>query len=385
MNNFILIILDGVGIGELPDADKYGDSGSNTIANIALRLGGLSLPCFRALGLGNICHIEGVEETERPLASFGKMAELSDGKDSVTGHWELSGIKVKTKFPYYPDGFPENIISKFLRETGLNGVLGNKAASGTEIIKELGQRHLETGYPIVYTSADSVFQLACHDKVMSLERLYQICEIARRKVFFGDQAVGRVIARPFTGEAGSFKRTVFRKDYSLSPESPTVLDELQGADVDTIAVGKINDLFNHRGIKESFKTKSNREGMDLVLKHIRQRQNSFIFANLVDFDMYFGHRLDTEGFYGALRDFDSFIPSLIDSMSDTDALIISADHGNDPTSKSTDHSREYVPLLYFRKGLPGRDLGIRTTFSDVAQTVAHFFRLNNDLEGTSFL
>lgn len=385
MNNFFIIVLDGIGAGELPDAAKYKDSGSNTLANMAKAVGGLSLPNLQAAGLGNIIPIDGVPPAELPLASFGKMAEVSEGKDSTTGHWELGGVKVEFDFPYYPEGFPDELVQRFLKAAGLNGILGNKPASGTEIIKELGDEHVKTGFPIVYTSGDSVFQIAAHEEIIPLPRLYEICTIAREQVLTGKDSVGRVIARPFIGESGSYQRTTNRKDFSLDPESDTILDLLYKNNITTVAIGKINDLFNYRGIKVKEKTKSNLEGISKIIEYSSRVSHSLIFANLVDFDVYFGHRNDPQGFSGALKEFDSRLPEILEGLDETDALIITSDHGNDPTSWSTDHSREYVPLLFFRKGKPGIDLGTRKTFSDVAKTAAAFFGIAEDLQGVSFL
>lgn len=385
MKNFITIILDGVGIGEMPDAKNYGDEGSNTLGNMAKELKGLSLPNLQNFGLGNIAKIKGIEPVDKSLASFGKMNEVSKGKDSTTGHWEIAGLKVEFDFPYYPNGFPKDLIEEFIEKTGVGGVLGNKPASGTEIIKELGDEHVKTGYPIVYTSADSVFQIAAHEEVIPLERQYEICQVARDLVLTGKDAVGRVIARPFVGTSGDYQRTTNRKDFSLDPPSDTLLNFLQNNDIKTIAVGKINDLFNYNGIEVQDKTHSNSEGMQKLSYHVENTENSFIFANLVDFDVYFGHRNDPEGFYKALQEFDNWLPTFIEKLDETDAVLITADHGNDPTTPSTDHSREYVPILFYRKNVEGKSLGTRETFSDAAQTIAHFFKVNNDLEGKSFL
>ena len=385
MNNFFIIILDGVGIGELPDSHKYGDEGSNTLVNISKAVNGLNLPNLAKLGLGNINEIKGVLPVSNPLASFGKMKEISKGKDSTTGHWEMAGLYIDIDFSYFPNGFPENIISKFLKETGCKGLLGNKAASGTEIIMELGDEHVETGFPIVYTSADSVFQIAAHEDVIPLNKLYEICEITRSKVLVSPINIGRVIARPFIGKKGNYSRTVNRKDFSIDPPEKTILDILSENKITTIAVGKVNDLFNYKGIAIREKTKSNDEGSKKLLEYSKKVNSSFIFANLVDFDVYYGHRNDPEGFAIALKEFDNFIPSLVDSVDETDAVVISADHGNDPTTPSTDHSREYVPLLFYRKNRSGKNLGIRETFSDVAKTAADFFHVQNSLRGESFL
>ncbi len=385
MKNFIVIVLDGVGIGELPDAALYKDEGSNTLANIANVVGGLDLPNLEKFGLGNICPIKGINQVLNPLASFGKMSEISNGKDSTTGHWEIGGLKVTLDFPYYPQGFPDDLINKFKKLTGIKGVLGNKAASGTEIIEELGDEHVKTGFPIIYTSADSVFQIAVHEDVIPLEKLYEICEITRNKICINEHSVGRIIARPFTTIDGKFSRTTNRKDYSLDPPEPTILDYLFELGINTTAIGKINDLFNYKGIKEKIKTKSNLEGIKKTIENINEKQNSFIFVNLVDFDVYYGHRNDPVGFHKALKEFDNYLPKIINSMDETDKLILTADHGNDPTTPSTDHSREYVPVLYYSKNHAGKDLGIRETFSDAAQTVADFFKISNSLKGKSFL
>jgi phosphopentomutase len=385
MNNFFIIVLDGVGVGELPDANLYGDQGSNTIGNIALSMSGLKLPNLEKLGLGNIIPIEGVETVSDSSASFGKMNELSKGKDSTTGHWELSGLFVDTDFDYYPDGFPDQIIKKFLDVTGCKGILGNKAASGTEIISDLGDMHLKTGFPIVYTSADSVFQIAAHQDVIPLEKLYEICEKTRNQVLVDPIKVGRVIARPFISVSGKYERTAYRKDYSLDPPSETILDILQQNKIPTVAIGKINDLFNYHGISIQVKSKSNNEGFNNLITAAKEYQNSLIFINLVDFDVNYGHRNDVQGFANALKQFDEFLPDFLKKLDETDRVIFTADHGNDPTTPSTDHSREYVPVLYYGKNKPSSNLGIRKTFSDVGKTVADFFSVENNLKGKSFL
>lgn len=385
MNNFILIVLDGLGVGELPDANKYKDEGSNTISNMASAVGGLNIPNLQKLGLGNITQITSAPPEKNPLASYGKLAELSVGKDSTTGHWELGGVKTEIEFPLYPDGFPDEVISKFLAETGLKGILGNIPASGTEIIDQFGDQHVKSGYPIVYTSGDSVFQIAAHESVIHLDKQYEICSIARDKVMVGKHAVGRIIARPFIGSSGNYTRTTNRKDYSVDPPSDTILDYLFNSGIETIAVGKINDLFNYRGIRTKLKTKSNNEGIDRIIESCRSAENAFIFANLVDFDVNYGHRNDPAGFAKALNDLDLRIPEILNVLDESDCLILTADHGNDPTTPSTDHSREYVPLLFYRKNHPAIDLDTRETFADVAQTVANFFKVNNELIGKSFL
>ncbi len=385
MNNFLLIILDGVGIGELPDANKYGDVGSDTLGNLSKLVNGLKLPNLQKLGLANIKNLYNFLPVKTPLASFGKMKEISKGKDSTSGHWEIAGLPVMEKFPTYPNGFPKELMNKFLYHTKLKGYLANTVASGTQIIEKLGDEHVKTGYPIVYTSADSVFQIAAHENIIPLKELYKICEITRNKVCINKHKVGRVIARPFIGTSGNYKRTTNRKDFSLNPPSDTILDLLLQNGFNTVAIGKVNDLFNYKGIKNQIKSKSNSEGIKKIIENLKSEKESFIFVNLVDFDVYYGHRLDPEGFHKALIEFDENIPDILDAMDDSDRMVITADHGNDPTTTSTDHSREYVPLLYYSENEKARNLGIRETFSDVAQTIAHFFNINNTLNGTSFL
>lgn len=385
MNNIVAIVLDGVGIGELPDANQYGDAGSNTLANMADKLNGLYLPNLEKMGLGNIFDIKGIKKVEKPLASYGKMAEKSIGKDSTTGHWELGGIITNKQFPLYPNGFPDRIIDKFLELTGYRGILGNKPASGTEIIKELGDEHVKTGFPIVYTSGDSVFQIAAHEEVIPLNRLYEICEIARNKVMIDDDAVGRIIARPFIGKSGEYKRTTNRKDFSIDPPSETMLDILYSCGINTVAIGKINDLYNYRGINKKIKTVSNIQGIEKIITESKSNSNSLIYANLVDFDVYYGHRNDPEGFYKALKEFDDKLPEILETIDESDLLLITADHGNDPTDISTDHTREYVPILLYRKNSIGINLGIRETFADFAQTIMHYFKINNALSGKTML
>ena len=384
MRRVILIVLDGVGVGELPDAPLYGDEGSNTLGNLARSLGGLELPFFESLGLGNIIPIEGVPPAISPVASYGRMAEVSPGKDSISGHWELAGVQLDTPFPTYPDGFPEEVILPFVREIG-RPVLGNVAASGTEIIEELGARHLETGYPIVYTSADSVFQIAAHESVYSREELYSTCAVARR-LLSGKHAVARVIARPFAGgEDGGFHRTPYRRDFSLPPLGKTILDALMEHGITTVSVGKVKDLFSGRGIAEAIVSRSNDEGMEIMITRLADdTRRQLLVSTLVEFDMLWGHRNDCPGFRNALRECDSKMPRLVDTLSDEDLLIITADHGNDPTTPSTDHSREYIPLLLLRPGTgPGRNLGTRATFSDVAATIAAAFGISWDGPGES--
>ncbi|MDE3057724.1 MAG: phosphopentomutase [Bacteroidota bacterium] len=383
----VFIVLDGAGIGELPDAQTYGDAGTNTLAHTASAVGGIHLPALQSLGLGNISSLKGVPPAVHPRACYGKMSEVSKGKDSTTGHWEISGLIVQNDFPYYPAGFPPDVVEKFLSATGAKGMLGNKAASGTEIIQELGDEHLRTGYPIVYTSADSVFQIAAHEDVIPLESLYAMCRTVRDEVMVGKHAVGRVIARPFTGASGGYTRTTNRKDFALAAPGTTVLDILHRGGIPTVSIGKIDDLFSGRGLKEKIHTHSNAEGIEEIISSSRSVQYGFLMANLVDFDMLFGHRQDARGMATALEYFDSKLPEILSEIHHDDVLVITADHGNDPTDKSTDHSREYVPLLWYSEnGKHGADLGIRKTFADAGKTVAEYFGVDgSDLAGTSFL
>jgi len=379
----VLIVLDSCGVGELPDAFKYGDQGSNTLSNTAKAVDGLHLPNLQRLGLGNIASISGVEPQKEPLASYGKMAEVSPGKDSTTGHWEMTGVILKTPFPVYPNGFPDELIKGFEKAIGTE-VLGNKPASGTEIIKELGEEHLRTSKPIVYTSADSVFQIAAHEEKIPVPRLYEICQIAR-ELLTGENAVARVIARPFVGKPGSFKRTDRRKDFSLPPPEETILDILQKKGVKVVGIGKIQDLFAGRGITRSIHTVDNQDAMDKLTQTLKEEKEGLIFINLVDFDMVWGHRNDVQGFAKGLEDFDRGLEEVLDLLQTYDVLIITADHGCDPTTPSTDHSREYVPLLVFGEKLKKSvNLGTRISFSDVSATLADIFELQGTGKGESF-
>lgn len=384
INRVAIMVMDGVGIGALPDAGKYGDAGSHTLRHIAERVGGLKLPTLEKLGLGAISKIPGVGIPKKLAGSYGKMNEVSPGKDTSTGHWEIAGIQLKKAFPTFPNGFPKKLIDTFIRETGIEGILGNKAASGTDIIKELGQEHLRTKYPIVYTSADSVFQVACHGKIFPLEELYRICKVARK--LCDAYGIGRVIARPFEGETPqTFQRTAYRKDYVLKLPEPTVLDALCGSSIEVIGVGKIEDIYDRQGISRSRKTKSNKEGMEATAAEFKKLKKGLVFANLVDFDMLYGHRNDVEGFARALREFDEELPELMKAVKGDGMIIITADHGNDPTHPGTDHTREYVPLLVYVAGEKSRNLKIRETFSDVGQTLADIFHLKPLKHGKSFL
>ncbi|GAB4179350.1 MAG: phosphopentomutase [Calditrichia bacterium] len=380
----VVIVLDGVGIGELPDADSFGDSGSHTLGNIAKKVGGLKLPNLEKLGLGNIAPIEGVKPLDNPEGNFGKMAEVSPGKDSTTGHWELGGVHLDQPFPTYPNGFPEKILSEFSRRTG-RGILGNKPASGTEIIKELGEEHVRTGDLIVYTSADSVFQIAAHEKVIPVETLYEYCRIAR-EILTGEHAVARVIARPFVGDsADTFTRTRGRRDYSLKPPKPTMLDRLMEAGIPTIGIGKIDDLYAGKGLSEKIHTKSNAAGIEETINQLAKMEYGLLMTNLVDFDMLYGHRNNVEGFYKELQYFDEKLPEILREVREDTVLFITADHGNDPTTPSTDHAREYVPLLVYGPGIKrGVNLGIRKSFADLGQTVAEIFGVERTPAGKSF-
>ncbi|MEW6619430.1 MAG: phosphopentomutase [bacterium] len=384
INRFILIVLDSVGIGELPDAKHYGDEGSNTLVNLSNAVGGLSLPNLAKLGLGNLGQIKGVKPVLTPAAAIGKMIEKSVGKDTTTGHWEIAGLVLKKPFPLYPMGFPEEIIRPFKEAIGRD-ILGNKPVSGTEIIKELGKQHLETGFPIVYTSADSVFQIATHVDIISIEELYRFCEIAR-KILVGEHAVNRVIARPFGGKVGEFKRiNHLRKDYSIAPFRPTILNALTEGGFSVTAIGKINDIFAGSGITTSFHIENNLDGIDKTIKAMRSKSKGLIFTNLIDFDMVYGHRNDIWGYAKALQDFDKRLPEILDALYEGDILILTADHGCDPTTKSTDHSREYVPLIgYGSKVKKGVNLGIRNSFADISATIANIFKLSFITEGKGF-
>ena len=379
----IVIVMDSVGIGELPDAASYGDQGSNTVANIARRVP-LRVPTLRALGLDRLVALGDGASTAAPAAAIGRMAERSAGKDSVTGHWEMMGIVLDRAFPVFPDGFPGEVIRAFSSRTG-RPVIGNKAASGTVIIDELGAEHLRTGALIVYTSADSVFQIAAHEAVVPVPELYRACEIAYALVGEG-MGVGRVIARPFVGEPGRFKRTSNRRDYALPPSGETLLDRLKASSFPVVAVGKIEDLFAGRGITHAVHTASDDEGMDAVERQLSQVDRGLIFANLVDFDTQYGHRNDIEGYARNLERFDQRLEGLLPRLAPDDVLMVTADHGNDPTTPSTDHSREHVPLFVtgarVRKGV---DLGTRSTFADLGQTLADVFAVGRLAHGTSFL
>ncbi|NLN65461.1 MAG: phosphopentomutase [Clostridiaceae bacterium] len=387
MKRIILIVLDSVGIGELPDSRDYGDEGSNTLGNIARAVKGFQLPNLQKMGLSNIDGIDmppHFQKVEHPEGAYGKMAEKSVGKDTTTGHWEISGIILESPFPVYPKGFPNELIEKFEEKIGRK-TLGNFPASGTVIIQELGDEHVKTGFPIVYTSADSVFQIAAHEEVIPIEKQYEICRIARA-MLTGQHGVGRVIARPFVGESGSYTRTGRRKDFAISPPSKTILNVLKDNGFEVRAVGKIEDIFNGSGITGSVHTNGNEDGVDKTLKWMQDSFEGLLFTNLVDFDMNYGHRNNPEGYAKALVEFDVRLPEILAQLKEDDILIITADHGCDPTTTSTDHSREYVPLLVSGTRVKkGKNLHIRDTFADIAKTIAEYFDVGNELSGTSFL
>jgi phosphopentomutase len=381
-----LIVLDSVGIGALPDAAEYDDAGAHTLGHIATYRKGLNLPNLAFLGLGNIEPLEGVPAAGVPRAYFGKMAEISKGKDTTTGHWELMGIYTDKPFKTWPEGFPEELIREFEKRTGRK-VIGNKPASGTEIIKELGEEHMKTGALIVYTSADSVFQIAAHEEVVPVDELYRICEIARELTLDERFSVVRVIARPFVGEPGNFTRTANRRDYSVKPPAKTVLNYLADIGKDVIGIGKISDIYAGEGLTRSIHSKSNMDGVDRLLNVLAEPFDGLAFVNLVDFDAKFGHRRDPDGYANALEEFDARLPEILDALRDDDLLIITADHGNDPTHHGTDHTREYVPLLVYSKAISqeGKFLGVRETFADVGATVAENFGAELPPIGRSFL
>lgn len=380
-----LVVLDSVGIGEAPDAKAFGDEGADTLGHIAERMNGLNMPHTEKMGLSNIHPVKGIEKVEKPSAFYGKMEEASVGKDTMTGHWELMGLNIDQPFRVYPNGFPQALITELEERTGRK-VIGNKPASGTEILDELGQEHMETGAIIVYTSADPVLQIAAHEEIIPLAELYKICEIARELTLSPEYLVGRIIARPFLGQPGKFKRTTNRHDYALKPFEKTVMNELQDANFDVIAIGKISDIFNGEGVTESLRTVDNMDGMDKLAEIVRRDFHGLSFLNLVDFDALFGHRRDPIGYGEALEAFDSRLPEILQALTDEDLLILTADHGNDPTFPGTDHTREYVPLLvYSPRFSEGKELTTSDTFADVGATIAENFNVKLPQFGRSFL
>ncbi len=382
MKRVFLIVLDSVGAGFLPDAASFGDEGANTLKTVS------SSPFFKAdnmrsLGLGNIDGLDFLVPVENPRGAYGKIAEASAGKDTTIGHWEIAGVISKTPLPTYPNGFPKEILDEFSRQTG-RGVLCNKPYSGTEVIKDYGEEHLKTGALIVYTSADSVFQIAAHEDLVPPEKLYEYCRIAR-KILTGKHGVGRVIARPFIGKPGSFTRTANRHDFSIDPPAPTLLDAISGVGKDVIAVGKITDIFNKKGVTESIFTHGNAEGMQVTLDLGDRDFDGLCFVNLVDFDMLYGHRNDIEGYAKALTAFDTWLPSFLQKLGDEDMLFITADHGCDPGYPTTDHTREYIPLLVYGKHVAPVNLGVGSTYSSIAATIAEYLGVDFKPVGKSFL
>lgn len=382
-NRVFLIVLDSVGAGYLPDAAAYGDEGANTLGHIADSLGGLKLPHLGKLGLGNILRIRGVSPEPAPLACWGLMAEKSKGKDTIAGHWEMMGIILQQPFALFPQGFPADLLDEFKSRTGVVSVLGNKTASGTEIIAELGAEHISTAFPIVYTSADSVMQIAAHEEVIPLPELYEMCQRARK--LCDEWRIGRVIARPFVGVPGSFNRTTNRHDYPMLPPGDTVLDVLHRNGLEVTAIGKIENIFAGQGIDRSRPTRSNSEGMAMLQEELTTARNGLIFANLVDFDMLYGHRNDVAGYGAALELFDKELGQLLHGLGSGDLLLISADHGCDPTFPGTDHTREHVPLLAYSPYLKSRPLGLRDSFADIGVTILDIFGLAHEYTGRSIL
>ncbi|MDR4249980.1 MULTISPECIES: phosphopentomutase [Bacillus] len=380
-----LVVMDSVGIGEAPDAADFNDVGADTLGHIAEKMNGLHMPNMAKLGLSHIKEIKGIPADEKPLAYYGKMQEASNGKDTMTGHWEIMGLYIDTPFKVFPDGFPDELLNELKEKTG-RGIIGNKPASGTEILDELGEEHMKTGDLIVYTSADSVLQIAAHEEVVPLDELYRICEIARELTLDEKYMVGRIIARPFVGEPGAFVRTPNRHDYALKPFDRTVMNELKDDGLDVIAIGKISDIYDGEGITSSLRTKSNMDGMDKLVDTLKTDFTGLSFLNLVDFDALYGHRRDPEGYGKALEEFDARLPEVFDLLKEDDLLVITADHGNDPVHHGTDHTREYVPLIaYSKKHQGANELPTAKTFADLGATVADNFKSTMPKYGTSFL
>jgi phosphopentomutase len=379
---FVILVADSAGCGALPDAREYGDEGSDTIGNVSRAVRGLSLPTLRRMGLGHLTAIQGVPPEPSPAAFVGKMAERSQGKDTITGHWEMMGIVLQEGLALFPAGFPPDIVEPFVRETGVPGILANRAASGTEIIRELGEEHQRTGKPIVYTSADSVFQIAAHEETVPLETLYAWCRIARR--LLDPWRVARVIARPFVGSPGSYTRTYHRKDFAIATPGRTVLEKLVEAGVPVVGVGKIPDIFDRKGITDEIHTEGNADGLARTEALLDRVDHGLVFVNLVDFDMLYGHRNDPVGYARALEELDRALPRLLGKLRPGELAALTADHGCDPTTPSTDHSREYVPLVVHAPGRGGGHLGVRGSFADLGATVAEYFGVPADV-GTSFL
>ncbi|UTI41593.1 phosphopentomutase [Niallia sp. RD1] len=384
-NRVFLIVMDSVGIGEAPDAKKFDDEGAHTLGHIAERMNGLHMPNMAKLGLSNIDKIKGVEPSTQPLAYYTKMQEASNGKDTMTGHWEIMGLNVETPFRVFPEGFPDELLNEIEEKSGRK-IIGNKPASGTEILDELGEEHMKTGALIVYTSADSVLQIAAHEEIVPLDELYRICELARELTLDEKYMVGRIIARPFVGEPGNFKRTANRHDYTLKPFDRTVMNELKDNQIESIAIGKISDIYDGEGVTKSLRTVSNMDGMDKLVDTLKMDFTGLSFLNLVDFDALYGHRRDPIGYGKALEEYDARLPEVFELLKEDDLLIITADHGNDPIHHGTDHTREYVPLLVYSKALKEpKELPLRKTFADIGATVAENFAVKLPKHGTSFL
>ncbi|WP_202077988.1 phosphopentomutase [Caldalkalibacillus salinus] len=381
-----LIVMDSVGVGELPDAPEFNDEGAHTLGHIAEKMNGLRMPNMQKLGLGNIVSVQGIDPVDQPLGVHGKMKEISAGKDTMTGHYEIMGLKVEEPFRTFTEtGFPRDLIEAFEKRVGRK-VIGNKAASGTEILKELGPEHMETGHLIVYTSSDSVFQIAAHEEIVPLDELYEICEVARELTLEDPYKLGRVIARPFVGKPGAFERTPNRRDYALSPFAPTVMSHLKEANFDSIALGKISDIYDGEGVTDSVKTKSNEDGMHKLLEQCQRDLQGLVFLNLVDFDAVYGHRRDPVGYGKALEAFDQQLAEVLPALKEDDLLMITADHGNDPVHHGTDHTREYVPVIAYTPSMKKTvDLGVRATFADIGATVADIFNVKAPSIGKSFL
>ncbi|WP_019242112.1 MULTISPECIES: phosphopentomutase [Bacillus] len=384
-NRVFLVVMDSVGIGEAPDAKEFGDEGSHTLLHIAEKMNGLNMPNMGKLGLSNIEQIPGVEKAEKPLAYYTKMQEASNGKDTMTGHWEIMGLNIPTPFRVFPDGFPQELLTELEEKTGRK-IIGNKPASGTGILDELGQEQMETGAIIVYTSADSVLQIAAHEDVVPLEELYSICKIARELTLREEYMIGRVIARPFVGEPGNFTRTPNRHDYALKPFERTVMNELKDGGYDVLAIGKISDIYDGEGVTKSLRTVSNMDGMDKLMETLHTDFTGLSFLNLVDFDAMYGHRRDPIGYGKALEEYDARLTQVLDELKEDDLLIITADHGNDPVHHGTDHTREYVPLLVYGKKLTDpKQLPVNKTFADIGATIADNFNVTMPKHGESFL
>lgn len=384
MRRVIWIILDSVGMGEQPDAERFGDAGTHTLAHVWEYNNGLNIPNMINMGLGNIEGMKSLDKVCSPIAAYGKCHELSDGKDTTVGHWEMVGIETKVAFPTYPEGFPAEVIDEFVKQTGVPGVLGNCTASGTEIIKELGAIHAQTGKPIVYTSADSVFQIACNIDVIPLEKLYELCRTARG-ILKGKHNVSRVIARPFKGKEGNYERTPDRRDYAVLPPADNLLSHIKDAGLDVIGVGKIEDIFAGVGITQAVHTKDNMDGVDKTLEYMKADNRGLIFTNLVEFDSKWGHRNDPVGYGKGLEDFDKRLTEIVLALKDDDILIINSDHGCDPTTPGTDHTRECIPLLVYGKNVKPNKLGIRKSFADIGQTIAEYLGVEKISIGESFL